>query len=61
MSNVIPFKKPSLKYRAKGTTLCGRGFHKWIIDKKKQFDVKRGRLITIYKCERCGTTKTTLS
>ena len=61
MDNVIPFKKPSLKEKAKGKTLCGRGFHKWEIDQKKQFDVKQGRLITVHKCKRCGVTKTTAS
>jgi hypothetical protein len=56
--NVIPFKRPSLKEKARGKTLCGRGFHKWAIDQKKQFDVKQGKLVTVYKCSRCGATKT---
>ncbi len=59
MSNVVRFRKPSLKDKAKGKTLCGRGFHKWVIDQKKQFDVKQGRLITVHRCKRCGDTKTT--
>ena len=59
MSNVLPFKKPSLKERARGRTLCKSGFHKWVIDQKKQFDVKRGRLVTIHRCKRCGETKVT--
>lgn len=58
MADVIPFKKPTLKEKAKGKTLCSRGFHQWAIDQKKQFDVKQGKLITIYKCTRCGTKKT---
>jgi hypothetical protein len=61
MSNVIPFKRPSLKEKAKGKTLCGRGFHKWEIDQKKQFDVKQGKLITLHRCRRCGATKTSAS
>lgn len=62
MSNVVDFKKPRLKAKAKakGKTLCGRGFHKWRIDQTKQFDVQRGALVTIRRCERCGKRKTTL-
>ncbi|TVS08765.1 MAG: hypothetical protein EA417_22080 [Gammaproteobacteria bacterium] len=59
MSNVLPFKKRSLKERARGRTLCNSGFHKWVIDQKKQFDVKRGKLVTIHRCKRCGATKVT--
>ena len=59
MSKIIPFKKPSLKDKARGKTLCGRGFHKWEIDQNTQFDVKQGRLITVHKCKRCGVSKTT--
>lgn len=57
--NVVRFKKPSLKEKAKGKTLCGRGFHKWVIDQTKQFDLKQGKLITIQRCKRCSETKTT--
>lgn len=59
MSNVVPFKKPSRKERARGRTLCDSGFHKWVIDRKKQFDVKRGKLVTVHRCSRCGETKVT--
>ena len=59
MGDVVRFRKPSLKEKAKGKTLCSRGFHKWVIDQKKQFDVKQGRLITVHRCKRCGKTKTT--
>lgn len=51
-------KSRLLRGKGKATTLCGRGFHKWQIDKKKQFDVKAGKLITIKRCSRCGETKT---
>ena len=47
-----------LQEKAKGTTLCASGFHKWQIDQRKQFDVKAGKLITIKRCRRCGQTKT---
>lgn len=59
MGEVVRFKKPSKKEKARGKTLCGRGFHKWVIDQKKQFDTKQGKLITIHRCSRCGETKTT--
>ncbi len=54
MADVIQFRKPSLKDKHKGNTLCRRGHHKWLLDKDRQFDVKRGRLVTVYRCARCG-------
>lgn len=59
MGDVVRFKKPSKKEVARGKTLCSRGFHKWVIDQKKQFDVQQGKLITIRRCKRCGVSKTT--
>ena len=41
----------------KGKTLCRSGFHKWKLDKAKVFDVKLGKLVTSYRCERCGAVK----
>ncbi len=41
--------------------MCKHGFHKWAPDAKKQFDVKQGKLVTLHRCTRCGTTKTTLT
>jgi hypothetical protein len=58
MADILKFKRPSLKDKAKGKTLCKSGFHKWEVDTKKQFDVKQGKLITIYRCSRCGVSKT---
>jgi len=70
MADVIPLQeaarrkaaraKTERKARARGRTLCGRGFHKWAIDQRKQFDVHEGRLVTVERCERCGTTRTRL-
>jgi hypothetical protein len=60
MADVIPFKRPSLKDKARGKTLCARGFHEWAIDQKQRFDVKEGRLVTVRRCIRCGVTRTTL-
>jgi hypothetical protein len=53
-------QKSERKATATGKTLCLRGFHKWRLDQRKQFDVKEGRLVTIRECERCGIRRTTL-
>ena len=57
MAEIIPFRKPSLKEKHKGNTLCRRGHHKWELDKAKQFEVKLGKLVTVYRCSRCGKQK----
>jgi len=57
MGEVIQFKKAKPSERHKGNTLCRSGFHKWEILKEKQFDVKQGKLITVYQCKRCSKTK----
>jgi hypothetical protein len=46
--------------KARGRTLCKRGFHQWGIDQKKQFDVRQGKLVTVRRCSRCGASRTTL-
>ena len=58
MGEIVQFKKKKTSEKHKGNILCKRGFHKWEIDQKKQFDVKQGRLVTVYKCKRCGDFKT---
>lgn len=60
VSNVVPFKRPSAAKKHKGKSLCRSGFHKWVIYQKKQFDVKKGKLVTIYKCSRCDERKVEL-
>ncbi len=60
MGDVVQFKKKSLKEKHKGKTLCKSGFHKWKIKTEKQFDVKSGKLVTVYRCARCGKEKTEL-
>ena len=57
MAEIIPFRKPSAKKRHQGKTLCKHGHHKWQVDKAKQFDVKQGRLVTVYRCSRCNKQK----
>lgn len=57
MGDVLPFKRPSLKEKAQGKTLCKSGFHQWVITSTNVFDVKQGKLITAYRCKRCGKEK----
>lgn len=57
MGDIVAFKKPSLKERHKGNTLCRHGHHKWLVDTARQFDVKRGKLVTVFRCSRCGKQK----
>ncbi|MDH3831617.1 MAG: hypothetical protein OEV12_05545 [Gammaproteobacteria bacterium] len=59
MADIIPFRKPTASEKARGKTLCKRGFHKWVLSKDKRFDSQQGRLVTSYCCERCGVLKTT--
>ncbi len=57
MADILPFKRPSPFEKHKGKSLCKSGFHKWVIWKDKQFDVKQGKLVTVYQCARCGAQK----
>jgi hypothetical protein len=59
MGDILQFKRPSLRDKAEGKTLCKRGFHKWAPDPKKQFDSRKGKLVSIMRCKRCGAVKTT--
>jgi hypothetical protein len=58
MGEVVRFKKPKAADKARGKTLCRDGFHRWVIFKDKQFDVRQGRLVTVYRCSRCGVVRT---
>jgi hypothetical protein len=57
MADILAFNKKKLSEKHKGKTLCKSGFHKWIILKDRQFDVKQGKLVTVYQCKRCGILK----
>jgi len=57
MADVLPFKKPKPKDKHKGKSLCKSGFHKWQAVTETPFDVKQGKLISQYRCSRCGATK----
>lgn len=58
MAEIIPFKRPSLQEKHRGNTLCKSGFHKWVVEKQRPFDVRSGKLVTLYRCSRCGATRT---
>jgi hypothetical protein len=58
MADILRFRKPTAAERAKGKTLCRRGFHKWAVDGGTTFDSKQGRLVTRLRCTRCGAFKT---
>jgi hypothetical protein len=59
MADILVFKKKKQAEKHKGKTLCKSGFHKWKILKERQFDVKQGKLVTVYQCSRCGKQKNT--
>lgn len=56
MADILPFKIPKPKDKHKGKTLCLSGFHKWEVV-NNPFDVKKGKLVSQYRCVRCGATK----
>lgn len=57
MGDILPFRKRSLKETHQGNTLCRHGHHKWEVDTARKFDVKQGKLVTLYRCSRCGERK----
>lgn len=58
MGDVVTLKKLRPKDKYKGKTLCKSGFHKWEVVQGNPFDVKQGKMVTRYRCVRCGTTRT---
>lgn len=46
-------KRARQQDKAKAITLCGAGFHKWKIVIDSRFDVRKGKLVTTERCERC--------
>lgn len=57
MAEIIPFRRQKASVKHQGNTLCRSGFHKWNVDKASIFDVKQGRLVTVYRCQRCNAVK----
>jgi hypothetical protein len=60
MGEIVKFRKPALKEKAEGKTLCKSGFHKWKAVSERKFDVKQGKLVTRLRCTRCGKEQTKL-
>jgi hypothetical protein len=60
MGDIVKFKKPALREKAEGKTLCNSGFHRWETVTERKFDVKQGKLVTLLRCKRCGTAPTKL-
>ncbi len=54
MGDVLPFRRAP---RTQGKTLCLEGHHKWVVWKARQFDTRAGKLVTVYRCERCKAQK----
>ncbi|MBD3670720.1 MAG: hypothetical protein HUJ29_08090 [Gammaproteobacteria bacterium] len=57
MGDVVAFKKIKPSQKFKGRELCKSGFHKWQVVSENRFDVKQGKLVTSYRCLRCGATR----
>lgn len=58
-SSVSPLVNKNVnKPKNPGNALCREGHHKWEVDKSTDFAVKKGQLITVYRCKHCGKTKT---
>lgn len=58
MGEVIPFRRRQRRAAAQeGQALCRSGHHKWEIVQAQRFDVKQGRLVTVFRCKRCSANK----
>lgn len=57
MGDVLPFKAAKLRPARKAGTLCREGHHKWKVITDNRFDVKQGKLVTVYECQHCGKKK----
>ena len=55
MAEVLPFRKKPGK---PDQTLWRNGHHRWEVVKTDPFAVRRGELITRFRCKRCGKEKT---
>ncbi len=58
MGDVVKFRRVPARQKHKGKTLCRSGFHKWEPIKDRPFDVRQGRLVTRFRCRRCGAIRT---
>jgi hypothetical protein len=60
MGDVLKFTRKKPAEKARGRIMCANNHHKWKVQTERKFDVKQGRLVTEYRCARCGKTKTAL-
>ena len=58
MGDVLPFVK-SNKKKTKRRGMCQHNIHKWRVVTESRFDVKQGKLVTVYRCAHCDKEKTT--
>tara|TARA_B100000809_G_scaffold73434_1_gene71233 strand:- start:1901 stop:2092 length:192 start_codon:yes stop_codon:yes gene_type:complete len=58
VGDVIPFKRKTAWQKHKGSSLCRDGFHKWKLITDNKFDSRQGKLVCVYKCQRCDADKT---
>jgi len=59
MGEVLQFQRAKrrskqLRERARGRIMCENNHHRWKLITERKFDVRQGRLVTEYRCERCG-------
>ncbi|MEY3659980.1 MAG: hypothetical protein RLZZ169_805 [Pseudomonadota bacterium] len=54
MGDVLPFQRKAAPRRSQ---LCANGHHRWAIWQQKPFDTRQGKLVTVYRCARCGAEK----
>jgi hypothetical protein len=61
MADILRFRSRQqlANERARGRTLCRSGFHRWEVATDTRFDVRRGRLVTLERCARCGEERVT--
>ena len=52
------FGAQARRARKRRSSLCAQGHHQWEVVKNRPFDVKRGELVTLERCKRCGAERT---
>lgn len=58
MGEILKFERPAKPTKRSGNSLCRAGRHRWEVVKSDPFDVKLGKLVTRYRCRRCGEYRT---
>lgn len=62
MADILSFKaaKKRQNKNRKASILCKEGHHIWQVMQEKRFETHSGKLMTVYRCKRCGKTKSQL-